>query len=114
MQIWALSKSPCRSVYIRVCAHVCVCMPEIMLRILQITEETRAIVMETQRSVKMLKLSGLGSRNGVETTDDLVLQLIQESLATEELESFNSQLSDRKKYNNVVREIGPVTAIDFF
>jgi hypothetical protein len=92
----SLSMSPCLNVCVRV-------VSDIMLRILQVCEETRTVVMESQRSIEMLKLSGLRTRTDDVAADDLVLQLIERPLASEEeLESFNSQLNDHVKYKNVV------------
>ena len=79
---------------------------EILLRILQIAEETRAIVIENQRNLEMLKLSGRDSRTDVASTDDSVLQLIQGPLMdADDIEAFNSELDDRQKYKNVASYI---------
>ena len=50
----------------------------------QVCEETRTVVMESQRSIEMLKLSGLRTRTDDVAADDLVLQLIERPLASEE------------------------------
>lgn len=61
-----------------------VCLSEIMLQILQIMEETRTIVMESQRIIDMLKVSRLDSGTDDVTTDDSVLQLIKRPLENAE------------------------------
>jgi hypothetical protein len=61
-----------------------VCLSEIMLQILQLMEETRTIVMESQRIIDMLKVSGLDSGIDDVTTDDSVLQLIKRPLENAE------------------------------
>ena len=63
--------------------HV-VCLSEIMLQILQLMEETRTIVMESQRIIDMLKVSRLDSGTDDVTTDDSVLQLIKRPLENAE------------------------------
>jgi hypothetical protein len=47
-------------------------------------EETRTIVMESQRIIDMLKVSGLDSGIDDVTTDDSVLQLIKRPLENAE------------------------------
>lgn len=61
-----------------------VCLSEIMLQILQIMEETRTNVMESQRIIDMLKVSRLDSGTDDVTTDDSVLQLIKRPLENAE------------------------------
>jgi len=85
-------------------------LSDIMLRILQITEETRAIVMENQRNIELIKLSGLGSTTDGAATDNAVLRVVDRPIATvEEMEMFNSELDDRHKYKDVVSEFVLVT-----
>jgi len=79
-----------------------------MLRILQISEEMKTIVMENRRNIEMLKLS-LSSRADDSATDDSVLQLLERQLAdSEELTSFNAELMDRVKYKKIVSTFSAV------
>ena len=69
-----------------------------MLRILQISEETKTIALENRRNIEMLKLA-LSSRTDDSATDDSVLQLLERPLEdTEELTTFNAELENRMKY----------------
>ena len=82
-----------------------------MLRVLQISEEMKTIVLENRRSIEMLKLAS-SSRADDSATDDSILQLLERPLQdAEELTSLNAELEDRMKYKKVVSTFSAVFVI---
>jgi hypothetical protein len=85
-----------------------------MLRILQISEETKTIALENRRNIEMLKLA-LSSRTDDSATDDSVLQLLERPLEdTEELTAFNAELENRMKYRKIVSTFIAVFSVSLF
>jgi hypothetical protein len=81
-------------------------MLEIVLRILQVCEESRVLVQENQRELQIMKVTMANSKAGDGDKEDAVCQLIQKPLSDlQELETFNSQLGNRPTYRNVVSKL---------